>query len=557
MLEPTDDRLRQRDYLLRISKAITGQLDLQAVLSLVIEYAVEIVAGNYGLIALGDEHEERLAVVASFNLPAASWPQFDPLLGTLLGPAVTPAEVARSARLATERLGLPLRQTVALPLLQGAATMGVIVVFRAAVNVAFTADDRALLQAFADQAAVAVQNARLYAQALRESERVHAIIENSADGVMILDSRWRITTFNRAMELLTGWPREEALGRPCAEVVGLRTPEGANLCLVACPLQHGRDGPPVAEGWMQTRDGRERFLQTRYSPTRSADGTFLGAIANVRDATAQKNEREQQMTFVSVISHELKTPVAIIKGYAGTLTRPDASWDAATIRDGLQVIEEEADRLNDLISNLLDVSRVQAGKFRLVFAPFALPPIAERIVQSIAATAGPAFSFELRFEPNLPLVYGDAERIRMVLINLLTNAVKYSPSGGTVRVGGWPEGEQVLVYVADQGIGIAPENHSQIFERFFRVESSMTRTTQGVGLGLYLAQAIVEAHGSTLAVEFAAGPWGALCVLFAGRAPPAHRRQRSAACCSAGGRGRRIIGGCFSASPNFRSRICQ
>lgn len=252
---------------------------------------------------------------------------------------------------------------------------------------------------------------------------------------------------------------------------------------------------------MQTRDGRERYLQTRYSPTQTADGSFQGAIANVRDITSQKHEREQQMTFVSVISHELKTPVAIIKGYAGTLRRPDATWDSATIQDGLGVIEEEADRLNDLITNLLDVSRLQAGALHLMFAPFDLPPLAARIVHALAATASSEFNFELRFEPHLPLVLGDAERIRMVLTNLLTNAVKYSPQGGTIRVGGWAADDQVLVYVADQGIGIAPEDQERIFERFYRVEDSLSRTTQGVGLGLYLAQAIVQAHGSRLAVD--------------------------------------------------------
>ncbi len=497
-----DERLKQRDYLLRISKAITAQLDMQAVLSLVIEYAVEIVAGNYGLIALQQQQDEEFHVVASYNLPQTNWATFEPLLRVLLAPNASADDSMWAARTAADTLGLPLRQVVALPLLLANTVIGLIVVFRAALNVAFTADDRVLLQAFADQAAVAVQNARLYERAVRESERLHAIIEEAADGVMILDSRWRITTFNRAMELLTGWSREEAIGRPCAEVVGLQTPNGENLCLVACPLQARADmSHPIAEGWMTTRDGRKRYLQTRYSPTRAPDRTFGGAIANVRDITAQKNESEQQLTFVSVISHELKTPVAIIKGYAGTLRRPDANWDRVTLDDGLQIIEDEADRLNDLISNLLDVSRLQAGSLPLIMAPFALPTLAERIMQGIAATAGPEFTFELRFAADFPLVVGDEDRIRMVLSNLLTNAVKYSPQGGTIRVGGWSEGDQALVYVADQGIGIARENQERIFERFYRVEGKLTRTTQGAGLGLYLAQAILQAHGSRLAVE--------------------------------------------------------
>ena len=502
MLERSDYRLRQRDYLLRIGQAITAQLDLDTVLTLVIEYAVEIVAGTNGLIALYDEQRQQLQIVASYNLPRPAWSAFGPLLEILAEPEASLDDGASAARAVAETLNLPLRQAVSLPLLLGDTVMGVILVFRAAVNVGFTADDRRLLQAFADQAAIAVQNARLYRGAVRERERLHAIIEQSADGVMIFDERWRITNFNRAMERLTGWPRDEALGRPCAEVLALHTAQGINVCLTDCPLQRLPYVPhPVAEGWITTRDGRRRYLESRYSPTRGPNGEFLGAIANVRDVTIQKQEEQQQLTFISVISHELKTPVAIIKGYASTLRRPDATWDAATIGDGLGVIEEEADRLAELIGNLLDVSRLQAGTLPLTFAPFALPALVERVVQGIAATAGDRFNWELRFPSSFPLVLGDESRVRMVLTNLLTNAVKYSPEGGTIRVGGWAEAQRARIYVSDEGIGIAPEDRERIFERFYRADNSLARAAQGAGLGLYLARVIVEAHGGQLFVE--------------------------------------------------------
>lgn len=502
MLEVSDYRLRQRDYVLRIGQAITAQLDLDAVLSLVIEYAVEIVAGTYGFIALSDPPRNQLRIVASYNLPQPSWPAFEPLLAVLHEPGATLDDGAAAARSIAEALALPLRQAVSLPLMAAGHALGVIVIFRAAVNVAFTADDRRLLQAFADQAAIAVQNAQLYQAAVRERERLNAIIEESADGVMIFDERWRITVFNRAMERLTGWPRDEAVGRPCAEVLGYHNAQGVDVCLADCPLQRlPRVEHPVAEGWIVTRDGRRRYLESRYSPTWGPDGEFLGAIANVRDITAQKHEEEQQLTFISVISHELKTPVAIIKGYAGTLRRPDATWTAETMAEGLQVIEEESDRLSELIGNLLDVSRLQAGGLSLSIVPFNIVPLVERVVQGIATTAGDAFTFQLRFPPRFPLVLGDESRIQMVLSNVLTNAVKYSPNGGTIRVGGWIEGSHALIYISDQGIGVAPEDRERIFERFYRADNSLARGTQGAGLGLYLTKVIVEAHGGRIYAE--------------------------------------------------------
>lgn len=502
MFELSDYQLRQRDYLLRISQAISAQLDLQAVLGLVVEYAVELVAGNYGFIALFEAPDDELRIAVAYQIAPEQYAAFMPLLHVL---ASDPAARERSARelwLVAEQLDLPLRQMVGLPLLSRGRPIGMIVVFRAAVNVAFTVADQALIEAFANQAAIAVQNARLYQAAVQEQQRLNAIIEQSADGVMILDRRWRITSFNRAMELLTGWSREEALGRPCAEVMGIHNEQDVNICLVNCPLQRLPRVPnPTAEGKITTRDGRERFVSSRYSPTYGPDDEFLGAIANVRDVTARKLEEQQQATFVSVISHELKTPVAIIKGYASTLSRQDAAWDQATLKDGLQVIEEEADRLNELIGNLLDVSRLQAGGLRLHRGPVDLPALAARLIQGFAATASDQFEFQLRFPTSFPPVHADEERIRMVLANLLSNAFKYSPQGGVIRVGGWTEGDQALIYVSDQGVGIAPEDQQRVFERFYRVDNTLGRQTQGAGLGLYLAREIVQAHGGELRVE--------------------------------------------------------
>ncbi len=506
MLELPDHRLRQREYLLQISRAITAQLDLSSVLNLVIRVAVEMLAGTSGLIALYDEEEsDELRVRASAGLPRDIWPAFAPLLKLPLDQ--TPQEVlARRLLEVANDTGLALRQLIALPLTFRNTPVGVIYVFRAALNVAFSADDEQVLQAFADQAAIAVSNARLYQGVLREKQRLDAIIEQSADGVMIIDGRWRITTFNRAMELLTGWPREEAIGRPCAEVLAIHNSQGVNICLTDCPLQrepHARN--PVVEGWITTRDGRELYVQSRYAPQRAPRGTFLGSIANVRDITEQKREEELQNTFVSVISHELKTPVSIIKGYAGTLRREDAVWSEETLREGLRVIEEEADRLAHQIQDLLDVSRIQARGMRLDMTDWSLPPMAEEVARVFAAQTTGKFEFELRFAEDFPPVHADYERIRMVLTNLVSNAVKYSPDGGTIRIGGWAEDTAAIVYVADQGIGIPTEEQERIFQRFYRIDNRLRRETQGTGLGLFLTRAIVEAHGGHIWVESQVG----------------------------------------------------
>lgn len=498
MLETSDQRLRQREFLLRISRALTSQLDLTSVLNLVIDVAVDLLVGTSGLIALREE-DGQLHVRAAAHLTPDAWPAFGDLLATPLSDSRALGQRLQEIVIDTH---LPLRQVIALPLQFHQTTVGVIYVFRAAVNVAFSPDDEQFLQAFADHASIAVSNARLYEGVLREKQRLDAIIEQSADGVMILDNRWRITTFNRAMEQLTGWARAEALGRPCAEALGIHTAQGVNICLVDCPLQRRPADPnPVVEGWVTARDGIRRYVQSRYAVQRGPKGEFLGAIANVRDTTRTKIEEETQNTFISVISHELKTPVSIIKGYAETLARTDANWKPETLHDGLQVISEEADRLAHQIADLLEVSRLQASGMRLELSEWSLPTLITQVVERFAAQAGDTFTFELRVPSELPPVYADYERTRTVLENLLSNATKYSPNGGTIRVAARLSREQVLVSVADQGIGIAPEEQDKLFQRFYRVDNRLRRETQGAGLGLFLAKAIVEGQGGRIWVE--------------------------------------------------------
>ncbi len=506
MFDIPDQRLRQREYLLQISRAITAQLDLTTVLNLVIRVAVEMLAGTSGLIALYDEDgTDELRIYASTGLPHEVLPAFTPLLELPLQDAPRDMVVQVLHEIATST-GLPLRQAIALPLTFHQTHVGTIYVFRAALNVAFSTDEAQVLQAFANQAAIAVSNARLYQSVLREKQRLDAIIEQSADGVMILDNRWRITTFNKAMEQLTGWPRTEAVGRPCAEVLGIRNAQGTNICLTDCPLQ--RQPPvanPIVEGRITNRDGRELYVQSRYAPQRGARGVFLGAIVNVRDITEQKREEELQSTFISTISHELKTPVSIIKGYADTLGRTDAHWSEETLREGVRVIEEEADRLAHQIQDLLDVSRLQATGLRMEATTWMLPIMAQAVVRSFAVQSNGRFEFELRFPDDFPPVYADYERVRMVLTNLVSNAVKYSPEGGIIRIGGFSDDTMAMCYVADQGIGIPPEEQQRIFERFYRIDNRLRRETQGSGLGLYLAKAIIEAHGGRIWVESQVG----------------------------------------------------
>jgi signal transduction histidine kinase len=194
----------------------------------------------------------------------------------------------------------------------------------------------------------------------------------------------------------------------------------------------------------------------------------------------------------------------LIKGYAGTLRREDADWDRDTIRESLEVIEEESDRLAQLIDNLLDASRLQAGQLSLNKSDFDLARMATRIVQEFR-TQTERHTLEVDFPADYPLVHGDIERLRQVLSNLISNAIKYSPDQGKITVSGRYDEHEIYVAVSDQGIGIPAGERERIFDRFYRIDSALSRRTQGAGLGLYLVKSVVEAHGGRIWVSSTPG----------------------------------------------------
>jgi len=202
---------------------------------------------------------------------------------------------------------------------------------------------------------------------------------------------------------------------------------------------------------------------------------------------------------VSIVSHELKTPVALIKGYVGTLRRKDVSWDSEIVQDSLEVIEDEADRLTELIENLLDASRLQAGEFSLNLAEIKMEKLAQEMAERFQ-TQTDRHRIIVKFPDEFPVIVGDENRLEQVFYNLLSNAVKYSPNGGEITISGQIRSEQIIICIQDQGTGISQDDIPHIFDRFFRADEA-AKNTQGAGLGLYLSRAIIDAHNGRIWIE--------------------------------------------------------
>lgn len=233
---------------------------------------------------------------------------------------------------------------------------------------------------------------------------------------------------------------------------------------------------------------------------RAASGPEQGDDPQADLAAERARLQDLQNTFVSIVSHELQTPVAIIKGYAGTLRRPDAAWSPLVVQRVASTIEAECDRLTRLITDLLDLARIQAGRVAMTFGPADLVELETEVVEQSRARA-PERSILLEDISSLPVIRGDYDKLRMALNNLVDNALKYSPPGGAIVVGGSFDEQEVRLWVRDEGIGVPGPERERIFERFHRVDSGLTRDAPGVGMGLYICRAIVEAHHGRVWVE--------------------------------------------------------
>ncbi len=505
-----DYRVRQRDFLLEISRAITAQLDLGEVLRRVLNASITMLAGQVGLIALrSSEAENQFVIRAISGVSSERLPELNRLLQELVLDAESGGDVAslnEKLRRMAEAIHPGLRQGIALPLVFAEEALGLLIVFRSYISTA-TANDLQVLQSFADQAAIAVNNAQLYARIDRERKRLEAIVENSADGVMILDDDLHIERFNQALARMTGWSSQDAIGRHQDEVIiweRIEKPDLRDALDNGWPFRRPEGAPAetlYVEGDLQRRDGMTISVGITYAPLLDSDGNLTNIIANVRDITNFRRTQELQNEFISTISHELRTPITLIKGYAVTLQRDDVEWDPEVVRDSLGVIEDEADRLSALVEDLLTASKIQSQRqVELNLVDVRLDDMAARVVERFK-TQTDMHHFTLNFPPDFPVMQGDEVRLRQVLDNFISNAIKYSPQGGTIEVGGYVEDDYVVVYVRDEGEGIPEPDLNRVFERFYRVDGALSRKTKGTGLGLYLAKAIITAHNGTIGVE--------------------------------------------------------
>jgi signal transduction histidine kinase len=340
-----------------------------------------------------------------------------------------------------------------------------------------------------------------------DRDTIAALLIASADGILVVNPDTETLRMNPALEELTGHREHESHAVQCAEIFGCHRGGDRLTCGSVCPFRRViMSGAPLRDHSFQaTRDDGSTFwVSGAYAPVRDPDGRIAFAIGSLRDFTRSKEVEQLQHDFVSIVSHELRGPLTAIKGFVKTLIAKGDTLPRETGQEFLETINEQADRLNQLVEDLLNVSHIESRRLKIKLEHVDLASITERLVKQFRTKWG-SRDIKIEAEPELPNVRADQSKIEEVLVNLIDNAVKYSPQGGRVRVAMASQNGEVEVSVEDSGIGITPEDSARLFEKFHRVASPETRDIGGSGLGLYIVKNLVEAHGGRVLVTSAPG----------------------------------------------------
>ncbi len=364
---------------------------------------------------------------------------------------------------------------------------------------------------FLDGVIVDITDKKEEERKLIESEaRVKTIIQGIGDGVFAVDKNLKITLFNPMASRLSGYSEEEALGKPYKEILNFtyeKTGE-INDTFVRKAFETGEIQEMANHTLLHKKDGTSISVSDNAAPLKDSAGNIFGCVVVFRDVTREREIDRSKTEFVSVASHQLKTPLSGIKWLSEMLLGDKIVKPKEKQIEYLKDIHESNERLLKLVEELLDVSHIETGrKFEIRKEPTNIVGVVGEILsenQILAEEKGVKI-IKCAGSPDELILNIDGEKIRQVFGNLINNAIKYSKSGGLVEIGCKEESEKKVFFVRDHGIGIPKEQQEKVYEKFFRADNALTKETDGTGLGLYIAKTIIESHGGEIWFESVEG----------------------------------------------------
>jgi PAS domain S-box-containing protein len=534
-LREENQRLRNLLGLLSdLSLRITSTLDLSAVLQSVIDAACSLTAARYGALGVFDD-SGRIVEFITHGISQeerdriGNLPEGLGLLGWLndLQQPLRLADLSQHPR----SVGFPanhppMKSFLGAPLRLQNQNLGNLYLTEKTGGAEFTPEDESLLSLFASQAASAIHNARLHRLVEEERSRVEglaaergtlldtaeqgrrrleALVNTSPVGVFVVEAQsGQVLLVNPEAERILGLAHQPDFGLDRYErVATYRRPDGSAYDTQELPLQRALyrgESVRAEEVRFEFPDGHTILTLVNATPIYSDDGQVSGAIAAIQDISPLEEIEQLRNEFLGMVSHELRTPLTSIKGSAATVLGSRRPLEEAETREFFQIIDEQADRLRDMVDNLLDLTRIEAGSLSVTTEPTDLEEALEEARTSFVRGGG-QHDLVLRVPEDLPKISADRRRLGQVLGNLLSNAAKFSPGGTPVEIKVEPDPVQITVQVLDRGRGIPQEKLPYLFKKFSQVHEDSGPKLAGTGLGLAICKGIVEAHGGRIWAE--------------------------------------------------------
>ncbi len=494
----TERQAQEFNALYSIGKTITGLLYVDEILAQVVSAAVNLTHADEGSLLLLDPDTGELYLRTSKNLDEAAARNLrikveDSLMGRVIQTG-RPVMVGGDEMVKVKTSFL-VKAILSVPMIVAGRVIGVLNVDYKLSSRSFTKHDVHLMSTLADYAAIAIENARLYWAIEGERAKLHTILRDAQDAVIVTDAETRLVLANNAARAAFNL-NEAAIGTRLADVIH----HPALLDLFEQGKLHGRSWRaevPLGDG---------RTLQGQLS---ELSGVGFGAV--LQDITRLKELDRVKSEFISIVSHDLRTPLTTIRGYVDLLSRVGPLNDVQ--QDFVARIERSTGNIVELISDLLDVSRIEAGlDWEMESTDLArIVQDAVAVLRSNAEAKQQTLTVEVA---DLPPILGNRRRLEQVVANLVGNAIKYTPEGGRIDVALRAENDFMVLRVRDNGIGISAQDQQRIFDKFYRVESDETMAIVGSGLGLSIVKTIVEKHMGRVWVESEVGAGSTFSVLL-------------------------------------------
>jgi PAS domain S-box-containing protein len=495
-----------------VSQAVASELELASLIELIGVQVRKIFKADIAYLALYDKEKDLIEFPYLFGDTLPPLKMGDGIVSQIIQqrkPLLINSDKGWEEAGIHKRVGKRSMSFLGVPILVGTRAIGAISVQSTQKAGRFDEADQHLLSTIAANVGAAIENARLFAEVARQKEYFETFFQYSPAAVVVVDFDGKVISWNPAAQTLFGYTAQEAIGHDVDSLVA-NDPRVEAEARMYTKKFTGELGRVEVKGTRTRKDGSLVDVEVKGLPI-AVEGKMVGLLVIYHDISeieqarrAAEEANQAKSAFLANMSHELRTPLNAIIGFTRIVRRKGEEALPGKQLENLDKVLVSAEHLLGLINTILDIAKIEAGRMELQLSDFNLGSLVEGVLATSQPLAKPGVQLLSSLPPKLPQMHSDEEKIRQVLLNLLSNAAKFTHEG-SIRVNGELKGEMISLAVQDTGIGIAPENLAKIFEEFQQADNTTTREYGGTGLGLSISRSLAKLLGGDLTVASVEG----------------------------------------------------